>query len=39
MGKKSKYAKKMKRKTGNGPIDPRWMWWTQDPNAAPRRVR
>ncbi len=26
---KSKYAKKIRRKCGNGTVDPRWMWWLE----------
>lgn len=28
-GKKSRYQKKLRRKFGKGPVDPRWMWWLE----------
>lgn len=37
-GRKSKYAAKLSRKRGKGPIDPRWMWWFVRNGAPARRV-
>jgi len=33
---RSKYAKKQKRKLGNGTISPHWMSWSENPKAPPR---
>lgn len=30
-GGESKYAKKLRLKTGRGHVEPTWMWWTEGP--------
>jgi len=34
---KSKYAKKLKLKRGNGVVSPRWMWWSET-EGHPRKL-